>query len=77
MGNMEIATEKFAENMEAMRTNWLFRGYFSERGYWDNLEQDIELIEEREAQLRELEDRLNTQAAELERRERGDGSGSR
>ncbi len=77
MGNMEIATEKFAENMEAMRTNWLFRGYFSERGYWDNLEQDIELIEEREAQLRELEDRLNTQAAELERRERGNGSGSR
>lgn len=27
-------TEGFVENMEALKHNWLFKGYFEERGYW-------------------------------------------
>jgi phospholipid/cholesterol/gamma-HCH transport system substrate-binding protein len=28
-------TESFMENMEALKHNWLFKGYFEERGYWN------------------------------------------
>lgn len=27
-------TQSFAENMEALKHNWLFKGYFEERGFW-------------------------------------------
>lgn len=27
-----------AENMEALKHNWLFKSYFEERGYWDTVE---------------------------------------
>ena len=30
-GNVEQGTDKFNENMEAMRSNFLFRGYFKEQ----------------------------------------------
>ncbi len=56
--NLQIASEKAAVNMEAMRTNWLFRGYFDEQGYWDNIDRQIELQEQRAIRLREWEDRL-------------------
>lgn len=34
---------KFAENMEALKHNWLFKSYFEERGYWDEKEYQQEI----------------------------------
>ena len=34
---------KFAENMEALKHNWLFKNYFEQRGYWDKMEYEKEL----------------------------------
>lgn len=34
---------KFAENMEALKHNWLFKSYFEERGYWDRVEYEEEI----------------------------------
>ncbi len=36
--NTLIATSRFAENMEALKHNWLFKGYFEQRGYWDEVD---------------------------------------
>lgn len=36
-------TQKFSENMEALKHNWLFKGYFEERGYWDKEDYEKEL----------------------------------
>jgi len=33
-----IATSSLADNMEALKHNWLFKGYFEERGYWSQSE---------------------------------------
>lgn len=66
-----IATSSLAENMEALKHNWLFKSYFEERGYWDRSEYekaiDLQLTELKKQQaildnkmkeLRELELRL-------------------
>ena len=69
MSNMEIASEKLAVNMEAVRTNWLFRGYFEEQGYWDNVQKKYVLQEQRAIRMREWEQQLLRLQAQLEARE--------
>ncbi len=52
----------FAENMEALKHNWLFKGYFEERGYWDQLEYQKaidEQIEELKRQNELLENKID------------------
>ena len=78
---MEMAAkegaEAFAENMEALKHNWLFKKYFEERGYWKksefelNLEKKIEnlyiqqaKLDEKIKQLKELEKELNQKTNE-------------
>lgn len=34
---------KFAENMEALKYNWLFKSYFEQRGYWDKADYEKEI----------------------------------
>lgn len=64
-GIREGAT-KFAENMEALKHNWLFKGYFEQRGYWDvsdyekNLNAKIAEIKERTRELDEKIKELKT-----------------
>jgi phospholipid/cholesterol/gamma-HCH transport system substrate-binding protein len=63
---------KFAENMEALKHNWLFKSYFEERGYWDlgSYEKGIDL------KLQELKDRtkvLDEKIKELQNLERATG----
>jgi phospholipid/cholesterol/gamma-HCH transport system substrate-binding protein len=63
---------KFAENMEALKHNWLFKSYFEERGYWDisSYEKGIDL------KLQELKDRtkvLDEKIKELQDLERATG----
>ncbi len=67
----QLATSSLAENMEALKHNWLFKGYFEERGYWsrveyeneintklENLKKQNELLDARIKQLLELEQKL-------------------
>jgi phospholipid/cholesterol/gamma-HCH transport system substrate-binding protein len=59
---------RFNENMEALRHNWFFKGYFEDRGYWDKVEYEKEL-DTKILELRGLEEKLNRQADELKARE--------
>ncbi|MDH7604654.1 MAG: hypothetical protein QHH13_07125, partial [Melioribacter sp.] len=45
-----MATSSLAENMEALKHNWLFKGYFEQRGYWNKVEYENEI----EKKLNEL-----------------------
>ncbi|HOJ36871.1 MAG TPA: MlaD family protein [Ignavibacteriales bacterium] len=59
--NTRIAAYKFAENMEALKHNWLFKGYFEERGYWDREIFEIELnrkIDELNRKNKELDEKI-------------------
>jgi len=59
-----LAAIKLNENMEALKHNWLFKGYFEERGYWDaeeyqkTIDEKTEILNERievlEAKIKEL-----------------------
>jgi phospholipid/cholesterol/gamma-HCH transport system substrate-binding protein len=65
-----LGAERFAENMEALKHNWLFKGYFEKRGYWERAEYEKELdqkLEEIKTQRKELEKRIN-ELRELEKR---------
>ena len=58
-----LGTSRFAENMEALKHNWLFKSYFEERGYWDKAEYQKEIdqkLEELREQNRILEEKLET-----------------
>lgn len=65
-----IATSSFAENMEALKHNWLFKNYFEQRGYWSKAEYEKEIetkMEELKKQNENL-DRKIKQLLELEKR---------
>ncbi len=66
-----IATSSLAENMEALKHNWLFKSYFEERGYWsqseyekalelqlNEMKKQQETIDQKMKELKELELRL-------------------
>jgi phospholipid/cholesterol/gamma-HCH transport system substrate-binding protein len=38
MGFAKAGAVSFSENMEALKHNWLFRGFFKKRGYYDSTE---------------------------------------
>lgn len=64
----KTSASRLAENMEALRHNWLFKSYFEERGYWDKqefekqidsklieLNEKIQLLDKKILELRALE----------------------
>lgn len=68
-----MATISFAENMEALKHNWLFKGYFEQRGYWDQseyekaidsqlteLKKQQAILDEKIKELKELEKKINS-----------------
>lgn len=68
----EKGAKGFAENMEALKHNWLFKKYFEERGYWETSDYEKELdskilevkkqneiIDQKIKELKELESNLN------------------
>ncbi|CAN5409447.1 N/A [soil metagenome] len=70
--NLERATFGFYQNMEALKHNFLFKGYFEDIGYWDKADverqmNDIEQqlifkmneLKKREAELLELNNKIN------------------
>ena len=69
--NLEQGSLGFYQNMEALKHNFLFKGYFEDLGYWDldTYEKKMQIkesmlrqrefeIQQKEKQLRELEDAL-------------------
>lgn len=63
-------TEAFAENMEALKHNWLFKKYFEERGYWSKAEYEEKMnaqMKSLEQSKKELDDRLK-RLEELEKK---------
>lgn len=49
-----LASSRLAENMEALKHNWLFKSYFEERGYWDKAEYEDEIS----SKLKELDEKI-------------------
>jgi len=62
------SASRLAENMEALKHNWLFKSYFEERGYWDKeefqdeidtkiieLNEKIKLLDDKILELKALE----------------------
>lgn len=61
LDNLVVVTEdaktsasRLAENMEALKHNWLFKNYFENRGYWDKQEYENQL----DSKIIELNDKI-------------------
>lgn len=57
----KISAARLAENMEALKHNWLFKGYFENRGYWDETtyeEKADEKVRELDKKLQELNEKI-------------------
>ena len=59
-----IAASRLAENMEALKHNWLFKSYFEERGYWDANEYE-QVLDEKTQELNEKIELLDKKIEEL------------
>ena len=59
-----IAAGRLAENMEALKHNWLFKSYFEERGYWDAGEYE-QMLDEKTIELNEKIKLLDKKIEEL------------
>ena len=63
-----LAASRLAENMEALKHNWLFKNYFENRGYWDKAEYEDEINKS----LKDLDQKMkliNNRIEELKRLE--------
>jgi len=71
----KLSASRLAENMEALKHNWLFKSYFENRGYWDkstyeddisnrlkDLDQKIKLLDNKIETLKKLEAQKNKTA---------------
>jgi len=60
----KTSASRLAENMEALKHNWLFKSYFEERGYWDKEEYE-NVIDEKIIELNEKIKILDDKILEL------------
>jgi phospholipid/cholesterol/gamma-HCH transport system substrate-binding protein len=60
--------ERFDEDMEALKHNWFFKGYFEDRGYWDKADFEKEL-ETQTTALKKLQDQIKAESEQLKVRE--------
>jgi phospholipid/cholesterol/gamma-HCH transport system substrate-binding protein len=67
----KMGASRFAENMEALKHNFFFKGYFEDRGYWDKaefektLDQKIEYMKKKEEELNKKEKELIKKEEEI------------
>ncbi|MFA6981312.1 MAG: MlaD family protein [Ignavibacteriaceae bacterium] len=57
----KLGTERFSENMEALKYNWLFKSYFEQRGMYDKpgYEQKLDkFLEDINTRIKILDDRI-------------------
>jgi len=59
-----ISASRLAENMEALKHNWLFKSYFEDRGYWDANEYE-QVLDEKTRELNEKIELLDKKIEEL------------
>ncbi len=59
----KAGAEKFEENMEALKRNWLFKSYYEQRGYYNKTDYEKELdasISQINERIKMLDDRIET-----------------
>jgi len=59
----KAGAEKFEENMEALKRNWLFKNYFEQRGYYNKTDYEKELdvsINQINDRIKMLDERIET-----------------
>ena len=57
----KLGTERFSENMEALKYNWLFKSYFEQRGMYDKpgYEQKLDkFLDDINTRIKILDDRI-------------------
>ena len=57
----KLGTERFSENMEALKYNWLFKSYFEQRGMYDKPGYEMKLdkfLEDINTRIKILDDRI-------------------
>jgi len=57
-----LAASRLAENMEALKHNWLFKSYFEERGYWDKAEYENYF----DGMIKQLDEKIKTLDQKIE-----------
>jgi phospholipid/cholesterol/gamma-HCH transport system substrate-binding protein len=62
--NLETGSSSFAQNMEALKHNFLFKGYFEDIGYWDKTDWEKN-IDKKMLELRVREQELLKKEKEL------------
>ena len=62
----KVGARRFAENMNALKRNWFFKGYFEDRGYWDEVDYERELNKKIDS-LNTLQQRVTSQMEEMRR----------
>jgi phospholipid/cholesterol/gamma-HCH transport system substrate-binding protein len=67
--NLEQGSNSFTQNMEALKHNFLFKGYFEDMGYWDKTDFEKD-IEKQRLQLKLREEELNQREKKLEELEK-------
>lgn len=56
-----LAASRLAENMEALKHNWLFKSYFENRGYWDKAEYEDDI----NSKIKELDEKIKVIDAKM------------
>jgi len=62
--NLEMGSFSFYQNMEALKHNFLFKGYFEDLGYWDQSKEEKDYIS-REERILNKEQELNIKELQL------------
>ncbi len=77
-GHMAVGAFRFSENMEALKHNFLFKGYFEDRGYLEMAPFEIreQAISETYEDLQRWERQLYLRELEMDRREAESGGAS-
>ncbi len=69
----KIGVNKFSENMEALKHNFLFKGYFEDRGYWDKeayekeIDAKIKYMKAKELEIKKLQEELLKKEKEIKK----------
>jgi phospholipid/cholesterol/gamma-HCH transport system substrate-binding protein len=62
--NLEKGSFSFQQNMEALKHNFFFKGYFEDVGYWDK-DKTEQVIEDKKRQLEDIEQKLRIKKKSL------------